>query len=199
MAWLSNTAYLRGLDVMSKVVEQIPASAWDRPSPCAGWRALDVLGHVGASTEAGIRILRGQDLTFDSVDPPGDGVGDDPAMWWAGLAAQAREAVEAIDDAELDRIVASPVGERTMAEGLRFPAADLFIHAWDIARATGVTVAIPDEAASFVRSIGDLVPSEAMRTPGVFGPEVPVPDDSDVIDRLIAWTGRDPAWTSPSS
>lgn len=199
MTWPSNIAYLRGLDVLSKVVEQVPPDAWDRPSPCEGWRALDVLGHVGAATEMGVRILRGQDLAFDRIEPPGDAVEGDPRMWWAGLAASAREAVDAIEAVELDRIVDSPMGERTVAEGLRFPAADLFVHAWDIAKATGVTVSIPEEAADFVRSLGDAVPAEAMRSPGVFGPEVPVPEDADVIDRLLGWTGRDPTWRSPVS
>lgn len=194
MTWPSNIAYLRGLDVMSKVVEQVPDDAWQRPSPCAGWRALDVLGHVGAATNMGIRILRGQDMSLDIVEPPGDAVDGDPQEWWAGLAAQAREAVDEIDEAELDRIVDSPVGERTVRQGLSFPAADLFVHAWDIAKATGVTVSIPEEAVPFVRSLSDVVPAEAMRSPGVFGPEVDIAGDAPDVDRLLAWTGRDPAW-----
>lgn len=195
MTWSSNIAYLRGLDVLSKVVEQVPTDAWRRPSPCAGWRAIDVLGHVGAATDMGIRILRGQPMSFDEVDPPGDAVDGEPSRWWAGLASQARQAVEEIDEVDLERIVDSPGGGRSVREGLSFPAADLFVHAWDIARATEVTVAIPEEAVPFVRSLGELVPSEMMRSPGVFGPEVEVPDDASEVDRLLAWTGRDPSWT----
>ena len=35
----------------------------------------------------------------------------------------------------------------------------------------------------------------AERPPGVpFADAVPVPDDAPVIDRLVAWQGRDPHW-----
>ena len=138
MIWTSDEAYRRGIDVMSEVVEQVPGDAWGRPSPCEGWRALDVLGHVGAATAMGLHILRGEapDLGFGRQDPPGDAVRADPLLWWTGLAAPAREAVAEIDDLGLERVVDTPMGRRSVRDGLRFPAADLFLHAWDIAAAT---------------------------------------------------------------
>jgi hypothetical protein len=35
-------------------------------------------------------------------------------------------------------------------------------------------------------------PSEAMRGPGAFGPEVEVPDDASDQDKLLAFLGRRP-------
>ena len=35
---------------------------------------------------------------------------------------------------------------------------------------------------------------EPSRTPGLFGPPVPVPKDAPLLDRLLGLTGRDPAW-----
>ncbi len=199
MTWSSDEAYLRGLDVLSDVVQQVTDDAWSRPSPCAGWRALDVLGHVGAATDMGMRILQRGDLSFDRQDPPGDAVDGDPAQWWAGLADPARAAVAAVDQADLERSVETPMGRRSVSEGLKFPAADLFLHAWDIAKATGVNVSIPDEAVPFVRSLGDDVPPEVMRSPGVFGAEVPVPGGATAVDHLIGWAGRDPLWEPTTS
>ena len=90
------------------------------------------------------------------------------------------------------------MGRRSVRDGLRFPAADLFLHAWDIAAATDVSVSIPDDAVPFVRALGDAVPPEVMRSPGVFGAEVSVPDGATAVDRLLGWTGRNPRWESPT-
>lgn len=199
MTWASDEAYLHGLDVMTKVVEQVPEDAWSQPSPCEGWRALDVLGHVGFATAMGVRILGGGDMTFEPTDPPGDVIEGDPRLWWSGVASQARAATEALDQADLEKTVDTPMGPRTIDDGIKFPGADLFLHAWDIAQATGVTVAIPDEAVPFIRALGDMVPEAAMRSPRVFGAEVTVPDGASDVDRLLGWTGRDPSWQPPTS
>jgi hypothetical protein len=34
-------------------------------------------------------------------------------------------------------------------------------------------------------------------TEGMFGPAVPVADDATAFDRVIAGSGRDPAWRAP--
>ncbi|MFZ2512170.1 MAG: maleylpyruvate isomerase N-terminal domain-containing protein, partial [Gordonia sp. (in: high G+C Gram-positive bacteria)] len=57
MAWDSLDMYRNGLEFFSGVVETVPAAGWDRASPCAGWTARDVLGHVGTATAMGAAIL----------------------------------------------------------------------------------------------------------------------------------------------
>lgn len=190
MSWDALQTYRNGLDFFGAVVREVPGDTWGQPSPCAGWSALDVLGHVGVTTDVGAKILRGETVTVTPVDPPSSAVAGDPAAWWDRLEASARAALDSVDD--LDRIVDSPAGPRTVREGLAFPGADLFLHGWDLATATGRDLELPAEAIQFIRGMFADIPDEIVRRPGVFGPAVSAPDDASATADLIAFTGRDP-------
>lgn len=190
MSWDALHTYDNGLDFFGAVVRAVPAGDWGRPSPCAGWSALDVLGHVGLSTGVGVTILRGETVTVSPVEPPSAAVSGDPVAWWDELEAGAHAALKSVDD--LDRIVDSPAGPRTVREGLSFPAADLYMHGWDLATATGRDIEIPAEAIEFIEGLFADIPDEITRRPGVFGPPVSAPEDASPTDVLMAFAGRDP-------
>lgn len=191
MAWRPDDAFLTGLDFFGDAVARVPDSDWDQPSPCTGWRALDVLGHVGTAVSFGTALLQGQDPAWEPVDPPGAAVGADPGAWWSALVEPARAAVRGVD---LSRVVDSPMGRRSIGDGLSFPAVDLFVHAWDIGRSAGIDVPIPDEAIAFAHAVLDPMPDEQKRSPRVFATPVPAPTDATVSEAFLAWTGRDPRW-----
>ncbi|MFZ2511688.1 MAG: TIGR03086 family metal-binding protein, partial [Gordonia sp. (in: high G+C Gram-positive bacteria)] len=113
-------------------------------------------------------------------------------QWWAQRAAEARAAADTVDD--LDRVVDSPMGPRTVREGLSFPAVDLFIHGWDLAAAIGNSVEIPPAAITFIEAMFGHIPDEASRQPGVFGPKRDAARDATPTAALIAFTGRDPGF-----
>lgn len=188
----ADEVYLRGLDFFTGAVAGV--GDWQAPSPCAGWRAVDVLGHVGQATRFGTALLRGEEPGWAPAEVPGDVVQGDPVTWWSALADAARAAVPGVD---LDRVVDSPRGPRSMREGLSFPAVDLFVHGWDIARSAGGDVVIPDEVIAFSYALAEPMPEEVLRGPGVFGPEVTPPQDAAPTQRLVAWMGRDPHWEPP--
>jgi uncharacterized protein (TIGR03086 family) len=170
-------------------VRSLDAGDWDRPSPCEGWSALDVLGHLGTSIQMGISVLRGEQPSWPEAARPADLVAGDPAAYWDGLAAEARAA---LDGADLDQVMETPMGPRTVRDRLAFPAIDLYVHAWDVARAAGRTIDVPDDVIEFAHSYIDPFPDDVVRGPkGSFGPEVVV-DDGTPTERFIGWTGRDP-------
>ena len=73
--------------------------------------------------------------------------------------------------------------------------AELAMHDWDLARATGqpaeLEPALADHALRWSR--GMLRPE--FRGPGkAFGVELPVPDDAPAYERLAGWFGRDPGF-----
>ena len=189
-----DVAFLRGLDFFSGAVRQLSAADWHRASPCEGWRAVDVLGHVGQATRFGTLLLQDAQPAWSPVEPPGALIEGSPETWWNDLTAQARCAVEGVD---LSRELDSPMGRRSIGEGLSFPALDLYIHGWDIAKSAGFELAIPVEAIEFAHAVIDPIPAEQVRNSRVFAAEKPAPADATRSEVFLAWTGRDPAWRAP--
>jgi uncharacterized protein (TIGR03086 family) len=71
---------------------------------------------------------------------------------------------------------------------------ELVVHGWDLAKAVGVVPLWPDDVLAFLHGAAAGMAQQA-RDMGIFGPEVPVPADAPVLDRIVAITGRDPGWT----
>jgi len=173
--------YRRLADRFSAVLADVPDDGWDRPSPCEGWSARQVVGHV-VESEAG--FLRGFDRAPDLA---GDPVADWPTLRDAMQAALDDPAVAGT---EYDGMF----GRTTFAATVdQFMCADLVVHAWDVARATGMSeheAMPPDEVERIHGELQGLGP--AMRSPGVFGPEVAVPEDASPQDRFLGFIGRQP-------
>lgn len=195
MPWSPDTVFIEGLRCFSASVAQLQDTDWQRASPCSEWTALDVLGHVGTAVGFGTRLLRGEQPVWSPSSPPGTDVVGDPRAWWEALVVPARRALE---DVDLTMVVESPVGRRTIGDGLSFPALDLFLHAWDLARSIGGDVVIPAEVIEFAHVIFSPIPSERMRSPAVFADAVSASPDATQSEEFLAWTGRDPRWTAPT-
>lgn len=190
MAERSDVIFDRGLDVFGTVVTRLDEADWHKPSPCEGWTALDVLGHLGTSVGMGISILKGDPVTWPQVERPADSVEGEPLDYWRSLSTEIRPLLE---DVDLDEERDTPMGRRTVSDGLAFPAIDLYVHAWDIGRSAGIDVEIPAEAIEFAHSYIDPLPDDMVRGEnGAFGARVEPPSDATATERFIAWTGRIP-------
>jgi uncharacterized protein (TIGR03086 family) len=85
-----------------------------------------------------------------------------------------------------------PFGTMPADVALRIAAADLLVHSWDLAKATGQTF---DPPADFIGSVDPFYHQflqPEVRAMGIFAAEVEVPDDASALDRLIAFAGRQP-------
>ncbi|MFD4293755.1 TIGR03086 family metal-binding protein [Rhodococcus sp. NPDC058505] len=175
--------YRRLADRFTDTVTRIPADRWDSPSPCEGWTARDVVGHVIETqsfplTPAGLSLPSGPDVAADPV-----------AAW-----ATARDAVlEILEDPErAGREYDSRLGRTTVAATFgAFMAFDLVIHRWDLARATGLDETIPAEDLAIASGLAERM-GDAIRSPGVCGPAVEVPAGADEQSRVLGILGRRP-------
>ena len=190
MAPTSDVIFDRGLDRFGEVLDQVPADGWDLASPCEGWTVLDVLGHLSTALNMGASLLRGEQPTWPEAERPAHLVTDEPVTFYRASAAACRAALEGAD---LDVVMDTPMGPRRVADRLAFPAVDLFVHAWDIGRAIGGEVAAPADVIEFAHGYLDPLPTEVTRPAGgAFGPEVDAPADATATEAFVAWTGRDP-------
>ncbi len=181
--------YTRALYGFDHVARLAPADAWDRPTPCEGWTARHVIGHVIAIQRYIESRVRGVEPPMDPMTEPQRHAGDDPYAAWAA----ARDAVlEAVDHPHvLDRVVASFSGQRRVDDLIGFNVGDTTVHSWDLARALGVDDRL--DPALVDRALQLIVPiADGMRRPKVFGAAVEAAEDADAQTRLLALTGRDP-------
>ena len=163
-------------------VRNVPAGAWDDPSPCEGWTARDVVGHL-CEWIPGFFGANGVEF------PDLPSVEEDPVAAWETVQ---QTVGRALADPELaSREVATPFSTQSLAETVdMIVTGDVFTHTWDLARATGQDDTLdPDQVQRMVASIGAM-PEEAMRADGMFGPPIEVPDDADDQTRYLAYVGR---------
>jgi uncharacterized protein (TIGR03086 family) len=166
-------------------VEGTPPESWDAPAPVEGWVARDVVRHLvewlPAFLDGAVQIRL----------PAGPSVDDDPAGAWRSQT----DAVQALlDDREAaDREHDLPhIGRMTLGNAIdMIYTSDVFLHRWDLARATGQDETLDPEKCAVMLE-GMLPLDEVLRQSGQYGPRVDVPDDADVQTKLLAFIGRTP-------
>jgi uncharacterized protein (TIGR03086 family) len=82
------------------------------------------------------------------------------------------------------------IGEVPLPEAVdRFYTSDVFMHTWDLARATGQDERLdPDKCRELYE--GMLPMDDVLRASGQYGAKVPVPEDADVQTKLLGFIGR---------
>jgi uncharacterized protein (TIGR03086 family) len=161
---------------------------WDSPAPVDGWTARDVVRHLTEwfpgflAAGAGVELARGP-----SVDA-------DPVSAWEVHAAAVQSLLD--DPGTPDRLLSNPqIGELQLDLAVdRFYTADVFMHTWDLARATGQDDRLDPVFCGELLS-GMEPMEEVIRASGQYGERIPVPPDADVQARLLGFIGRDPTWT----
>ena len=166
-------------------------SDWDAPAPVQGWVARDVVRHLVEWFPAFLK--GGTGITL----PQGPTVDEDPVGAWTSHA----DAVQALLDhpaTETKVLSNAHTGEVPLPQAVdQFYTGDVFMHTWDLARATGLPDRLDAEFANQMFS-GMEQFDEMLRTSGQYGPRVAVPESADITDKLMGFVGRDPSWTPPA-
>ena len=168
------------LAVCQLVLRGIPESAYTGPTVvCPKFTIAELADHLIGSVqffgyEAGARF----------PDTPA-------ATLEARVAAVAQPTLEAWHDRGLDGIISLGPHAMPAATALGIVSIEFLVHAWDFAQATGQRITVSNALAEHVLQVAHkIITPEARGGGSSFADEVPVDPDAQVMDRLIAFTGR---------
>jgi uncharacterized protein (TIGR03086 family) len=161
---------------------------WQRPSPCEGWSAHDVLEHVIGFHD--VLLLRPLRLKPDRPR-------DDPQRRWELTFDRVRQALAGPEVfqrvVDIPAMGTNPATQLDVGELLPRLTQDVLIHTWDLARAVGGDDRLDQQwCAAFLEGLP--ADPDALSAAGMFAAPIAVDDTADPQAKLLARLGRDPSW-----
>ena len=166
---------------MTDRIAAVTDSGWDSPTPCDGWSARDLVGHL-LDVHGRFQSLVGRSL----VEHPS--VDEDPVGAWAAVRDQMQADLD--DPVRAAEEYDGRLGRSTFGASVDgFVCFDLVVHGWDLARATGQDETIPPQEVGRIQEMVDRM-GPMMLANGVIARQLePAPDASPQV-RLLASLGR---------
>ena len=168
--------------VLQQVLRGIANDDWSKQTPCREFDVAGLTDHLMNS----ITVIGG---AAGAEFPERDRT--DSVERQAVLAA--RPALDAWYRRGLDGTVTfgpNTAPAKVMAGVLSI---EFLVHAWDYAVTTGRTVDAPDSLSDYVLGLAKNIITPEGRANVGFDDPIDVPADAGALDRLIAYTGRQPA------
>jgi uncharacterized protein (TIGR03086 family) len=180
----------------SRVADDVRPGQFSEPTPCTEWDVRTLLNHLILWTSHSLeRRAHGESVAPELMERDFAADPDFAAAYRAQLdRALAAWADPAVWDRELN-VMGSPTPASDVAALM---VAELVLHGWDLAVATGQSYEVPAAAASAALAAVEAN-AELFRQYKGFAEPVAVPDGASVLDKTLALSGRDPHWTPSAS
>lgn len=149
------------------------------PTPCAEYDVHQLAEHLFDNLEllgsmAGIQVT-GRDLPgLENV-----------------VSTMADQVIHGWRARGLDGTVTGRAGELPAEVAVAILPLELVLHGWDFAQASGQTLPLSDEVATYVGQLSKPL-IDGDRSRGTFAEPVPVPDDASPLEQFVAHSGRTP-------
>ena len=151
----------------------------DAETPCDDWTVRNLMDHMLDTQRYFAAAAQGEDASPPSPEPP-TLLSDDPVSDFERARA------------EMLRVFGEDGVIQKTGPSLGIAFGDQLLHGWDLARATGQDATMPADLADAAYTMIHGRFTDDQRK-GLFKPEIPVGPDASAQDRLLAYTGRDPA------
>jgi uncharacterized protein (TIGR03086 family) len=170
------------LTVLQRVLHPISRDELSKATPCTEYDVTQLTEHLVNS----ITVIGGA----AGAELPERETGDSVERQIVGAA---RPALDAWHHRGLDGTVT--IGPNTLPAAVAAATLSLefLVHAWDYATATGHPINVVDSVTEYVLRLARKNITPQGRVAVGFDDPVAVADDAPVLDRLIAFTGRQPA------
>ncbi|OSC41524.1 TIGR03086 family metal-binding protein [Mycobacterium decipiens] len=170
------------LGVLQQVLHTIAGDEKFTPTPCSEYNVKELTEHLLHS----IMVLGGMVGAEFAIGEDTDSV--------EGLViGVARPALDAWRRHGLEGDVPLGPGSMTAQVAVSVLSIEFLVHAWDFAAAVGCDVEVPDSLSDYVLGLARKIIKPDERSAAGFNDPVDVPADASALDRLIAFTGRNPA------
>ncbi|MDB5056867.1 MAG: uncharacterized protein JWO59_339 [Chloroflexi bacterium] len=181
----------RALDQAGAIISRIKPEQSTLPTPCRSWDVRSLVTHLlDAVQQFSVIATGGQWNAHANVE-----IGED----WSAAYLAAADTLLATwrRPGALDGTIQLPFGEFPVTWRLELQIAELAIHGWDIAKATGQSSELDPEVgqAALDWAKQNVLPQYRSADEGggqSFGLEVPVQADAPLYDRLAGFVGRNP-------
>jgi uncharacterized protein (TIGR03086 family) len=184
------TLLLRALDQTGAIIEAIRDDQQQLPTPCRSWDVTQLVGHL--VHDLGAFTARASGGTPNWADPTAAVEGSPVDAYRAGSVALVQAWRTAGD---LSGTIEMPgMGEVAKRFPIDQQIAELAVHGWDLAVATGQSRHLDPEIADTALTWARTALAPAFRGSEdegrAFGPEVAVPHDAPLYDRLAGFFGH---------
>jgi uncharacterized protein (TIGR03086 family) len=179
-------------DAAAHTVGKVRADQFGDPTPCPEWDVRTLLNHLILWTSySAERRAHGESVSDELMAKDFAAEPDFAAAYRAQLD---RALAAWADPAAWERDLNVMGSATPAADVAALLIAEMLLHAWDLAVATGQAYTVSDAAAEAALA-SVAANAELFRQYKGFAEPVPVPEGAPVLDRVLALSGRDPDWT----
>jgi uncharacterized protein (TIGR03086 family) len=179
----------------ARTVAHVDASQFNQPTPCGDWDTRALLNHLILWTSYSLEArAHGESASQELMDrdfAAGPGFA-------AGYQAQLDRALAAWSEPAVWERSLDMMGTPTPASDIAgLIIAEMVLHGWDLAAATGQRFEVGDQAAAVaLKAVEDN--AEMFRKYEGFAEPVEVPSSAPLLDQVLGASGRDPSWKPAS-
>jgi len=181
--------YESAVHFMQPIIAGVKPSQLTASTPCTEWNVQALLNHNIKGAQYVQGIITAGPAKVNPMEVSGALPREGAAAAFSSGTAAVLAALK--QSGALEKVVTTPLGQMPVSQFIMFPILDIFVHKWDLAKATNQNTSLDASLSQVCYNVVQMA-AEQGRKMGVFGPEVKVPISATIQNKLLALSGRKP-------